>query len=80
MLELRFFGGYQALRDEAEANFLNYDPTSPFSQSEQWFSNGAIEVKIFRQMFGTYSLCNYRCQIHGDLDALFELATMPKIS
>lgn len=79
MLERGFFGGYQQLRDEAEAS-ISYDPTSPFSQNEYWFSNGVVELKIFRRVFGAYELFNYRRQSHPDLEAIFELAELRKIS
>lgn len=79
MLELRFFGGYEALRDEAKADILSYNPADPDSTNEHWYSNGVIEVKVFRQMFGSYELCNYKLAIHKDLDSLFELAEIPKL-
>ena len=79
MLELRFFGGYEALRDEAKASILSYRPNDPNSTSDYWYSNGVIEVKIFRQLFGSYELCNYRQIIHRDLDSLFEIAEIPRI-
>ncbi len=43
------------------------------------YSYGVIEVKIFRQMFGSYELFNYKLAVHDDLDSLFELAEIPKI-
>lgn len=79
MLELNFFGGYEALKEEAKADILSYSPTDPDSTSDYWYSNGVIELKIFRQMFGSYELCNYKLAIHDDLDSLFELAEIPKI-
>lgn len=79
MLELRFFGGYEALKEEAKADILDYSPTDPNSTGGYWYSNGVIEVKIFRQLFGSYELCNYKLAIHKDLDALFELAEIPNI-
>lgn len=79
MLELRFFGGYEALRDEAKADITSDSWTLPERTEGYWYSNGVIEVKIYRQMFGSYELCNYKLAIHKDLDALFELAEIPKI-
>ncbi len=78
MLELGFFGGHQALRDEAEHNILNYNLFDPEQTGEYWYSNGVIELKIFRQLFDVYELCNYRRQIHEDLDTLFELAELKR--
>lgn len=73
MLERGFFGGYEELRNEAEEDILNYDPTSPYA-NEFWYSNGAAEVKIFRGLFGAYELCNYKSQSHPALKEIFALA------
>lgn len=79
MLELRFFGGYEAFKDEAKADITSDSWNLEGRVGGYWYSNGVIEVKIFPQMFGSYELCNYRQLIHDDLDELFELAEIPKI-
>lgn len=78
MLERGFFGGHRELRDEAEQDILNYNLADPDQLGEYWCSNGVIELKIFRQLFDVYEICNYRQQIHKDLDALFELAELKR--
>lgn len=79
MLARGFFGGYRQLRDEAEEQILDWSPTS-LNANEFWHSNGAVEVKIFRQLFGSYELCNYKGQSHPVLEELFGLASIPKIA
>lgn len=73
MFELRFFGGYEALK-EAKADINSQNWGLEERTDGYWYSNGVIEVKIFRQMFGSYELCNYKLASHEDLDSLFELA------
>lgn len=78
MQELGFFIN-QAQRDERQAE-LTDESFKPHAGNEFWFSNGGLEVKIFKQMFGAYELCNFRGLISPKLDELFELAEIPKKS
>lgn len=70
MLELDFFVN-RAHRDEQLALV---------DQShEHWYSNGAVEVKIFRGLFGAYELVNFRGIKHLYLEELFQVADRPKL-
>ena len=52
----------------------------PWASNEFWFSNmRGAEIKIFRQIFGGYELCNFKGVVSDQLDELFELAEIPKI-
>lgn len=70
MLEQKFFVN-EAHRDEAK--------TKIESTHETWYSNGVVEVKIFRGLFGSYELRNYRGMKHKDIDELFAVAAKPKL-
>ena len=80
MLELGFFNSSRDFMESEKAElFKEPNPASPFYQDEHWFSNGGLEVKIFRRMFGAFELCNYKRIISKELDGLFEIAEVPKI-
>lgn len=53
-------------------------PTPTHSANEYWYSNGADELKIFKQMFGAFELCNFRGIMSPKLEELFELAEIPR--
>jgi len=63
-------------RDEELARIKG--PTPLGSANEYWYSNGAQELKIFKQMFGSFELCNFRGIISPKLEELFELAEIPR--
>jgi hypothetical protein len=77
LLELGFF-----VNEEHKAESLREisDPNpSPHDSNEFWYSNGHVELKIFRGMFGAYELCNFRGIKHKEVEALFGVASMPKL-
>lgn len=76
MLELDFFANKDHM-EESKAE-LREPKAGPFSNSEYWYSNGVVEFKIFRGLFGAFEICNFHGQIHATLDTLFELAEIPK--
>lgn len=76
MLEFSFFAN-EAHRDQRKAE-LTDETFSPHSSNEFWFSNHYLEIKIFKGMFGAYTLCNFRGLIHDELDSLFEVARLSK--
>jgi hypothetical protein len=75
MDELGFFYGYE--RDLAKQKI---EADGVHDSNENWFSNGYLEIKIFRRMFGAYELCNFRGIKHKQIEELFDVATQPKIA
>jgi len=76
---LMFEQGYfinERHRDEELARIKG--PTPLGSANEYWYSNGADELKIFKQMFGAFELCNFRGIISPKLEELFEFAEIPR--
>lgn len=76
---LMFERGYfinERHRDEELARIKG--PTPLGSANEYWYSNGADELKIFKQMFGAFELCNFRGIISPKLEELFEFAEIPR--
>lgn len=78
MLELGFFVNEAHKQDHLD-ELINPKP-GPFSNHEYWYSNGVVEVKIFRRMFGAFEIWNYRRILHKDVTELFAVATIPVIS
>lgn len=76
--ELGFFAGPE-LKAERVEQLKNPTPGT-FDSNELWFSNGYLELKIFRRMFGAFELCNFRGIKHKDMEAIFAVADRPKIS
>lgn len=76
--ELGFFYG-PALKEERVTKLKNPTP-GPFDSIEHWFSNGYLELKIFRRMFGGYELCNFRGIKHKEMEAIFAVADRPKVA
>lgn len=75
MDQLDFFHGYE--RDLAKEKIQT---DGVHDSNEHWFSNGYLELKIFRRMFGAYELCNFRGIKNKQLEEIFAVADQPKIS
>jgi hypothetical protein len=69
MTELGFFVN-ESHRDEAISELPDH--------FEHWYSNGVVEVKVFRGLFGAYELRNYRGIIHPSITDLFSVARLSK--
>lgn len=76
--ELGFFAGPE-LKSECVEQLKNPIP-GPFDSNELWFSNGHLELKIFRRTFGAFELCNFRGIKHKNMEAIFAVADRPKIA
>lgn len=79
MAALGFFNGSDNYRAQKLAELTDPNP-SVHASNEFWYSNGYLEVKIFRGMFGSYELCNFRGIKHAQLEELFAVAEIPRIS
>lgn len=69
MLDLGFFVNEEQ-RDQAVTELPNHH--------EHWFSNGVVEIKIFRNLFGAYELRNFYESKSSVISELFAVGHLSK--
>jgi len=70
LLELGFFPD-----DAARSKAVEALP----SLHEHRFTNGDVSIKVFRNLFGSYELCNFYEATSPELEELFAVAKLPKL-